>query len=183
MSKVTNGSPEGKVLQIVWRCMIGMAAEVSEMYRWVLTGIAAAIALVLANLSSIESVIGPMSLRVTMALLTISFASAALAFILSQALKLQNEMIQRIVPILQSGQCQELFTRFSLTPREFVDELCKPFSGPLGWIVRRSGEKGINDELAKEKAGIALIVWQAYAMWLSLLFAAAALIAVVVGVT
>ena len=174
-------SPEGQFLTVCWRTILGMAGPVSEQYRWMLTGIAAILGLMIANLDSIQKVVCEAHLKVSIALLVISAVLASIAFLLSAALKARNDVIYQLEQILGTEQAQSVLAQIKTDQSELREELTKPFFGPMRLIMRRSAEKGANDPFAIEKGGITLLVWQAYAMWLSLALAAVSLIVLVVG--
>jgi hypothetical protein len=96
-------------------------------------------------------------------------------------LKARNDVIYRLEEVLGSAQAQAVLAQIKTGQSELREELCKPFFGPMKFFMKRAAENGANDPFAIEKGGIALVVWQAYAMWLSILLAAFALIVLVIG--
>lgn len=178
---ITKQSPEGQLLVITWRTLLSMAGTVSVHYRWVLTGLAAMLALVVANLDSIQKVVAIGHLKVSLVLLIVSVALACVAYMLSASLVARNEVMIKIESVLGSTEGQTLLSQASLADPDFRREFCKPFFGPLKWIVVRSIDDGARDPFASEKRSIAYVVWQAYAMWVSVAFAAASLITLALG--
>jgi hypothetical protein len=83
--------------------------------------------------------------------------------------------------ILGSEEGRAVLSKMRMDQLEFQRQLSMPFFGPMKWIMVRSSKKGANDPFAIEKGSITLIVWQAYAMWLSILLAAVGLIVLVIG--
>lgn len=178
---ITKQSPEGQFLTVTWRTMLSMAGPVSEQYRWMLTGLAAILGLMVANLDSIQKVVCDSHLKWSLSLLVVSVLLASIAYLMSTALKARNDVMLQLEKILGSADAQAVLSQMTTDQSEVHRELCKPFFGPMKWLMVRAAEKGANDPFAVEKSGIALIVWQAYAMWLSILLASVGLIVLVIG--
>jgi hypothetical protein len=174
-------SPEGQLLTVVWRTILGMAAPVSEQCRWMLTGIAAILGLIVANLGSIQKVVHDAHLKWSLSLLVVSVVLASIAYLLSTALKLRNDVTCQLEKILGSVQAQAVLSQMTTEQSEVRRQLCEPFFGPMKWLMVKAVNKGANDPFAVEKGGITFMVWQAYAMWLSIAVAAVGLIVLVIG--
>ena len=179
---ITRESPEGRFLVVVWRAMIGMSGTVSEQYRWLLTGIAGVLSVLIANLKSLREVMYDASLKWSLCLLVGSVLFAAAAYLLSAATKAQAEIAAKLDAAVDSPAIKAALDQATLDPVKFREELCRPFFGPLGWIMRRAAEKGARDPFAQEKGSIRLIVLQAYAMWVGIFFAALSLLILVCGI-
>jgi hypothetical protein len=175
-------TPEGQFLTVCWRTTIGMAGAVSEQYRWLLTGIAAILGLIVANLKSIQGVVDDAYLKSSLCLLVASVFLAAVAYLLSTSLKLRNDVCSQLEQVLGSKEAQAVMQRMTAAQSELQKELCGPFFGPMKWIMAKAAKNGALDPFAIEKSGIRLIVWQAYAMWISMLLAAVALALLVFGI-
>lgn len=179
---ITKQSPEGRFLTVTWRTMLGMAGPVSEQYRWMLTGLAAILGLMVANLDSIQKVVHNDHLKWSLSLLVVSVVLASIAYLLSTALKARNDVMYQLEQILGSVEAQADLSQMTTEQSEVRRQLCKPFFGPMKWLMVRAAKKGASDPFAMERGGITLMVWQAYAMWLSILLAAAGLIVLMIGV-
>ena len=114
-------------------------------------------------------------------MLVVSVLLASIAYLLSTALKVRNEVMYQMEKMLNSVEAQAVLSQMTTEKLELRRQLCKPFFGPMKWMMVRAAEKGANDPFAIEKGGITLMVWQAYAMWLSIVLAAIGLIALVIG--
>lgn len=178
---IEKNTPEGQFLLVVWRTMIGLAGPISEQYRWMLTGIAAILAVIIGNLKSIEDVVDTSMLRVSVGLLVASLLLASIAYLLSVALRVRSETMNSLETILGTEAAQNIVNQMQLEPKEIQLEMCKPFFGPMGWIMRSAAKRGGNDPFFAEKGSIRMIVWQAYSMWAGMILAAIALILLVMG--
>jgi hypothetical protein len=174
-------SPEGQFLTVCWRVTLGMAAAVSEQYRWMLTGIAAILGVIVANLDSIQKVVHDAYLATSVCLLVASVFLASIAYMLSTALKLRNEVSGQLEQILGSEKAQQVMAQMTMEQSQLRREMCSPYFGPMKWLMTSAAKKGAADPYAIEKSGIRLIVWQAYAMWLGMILASAALAVLVWG--
>ena len=174
-------SPEGQFITVCWRTILDMAGPVSEQYRWMLTGIAAILGIMVANLDSIQKVVHDAHLKGSLCMLVASVVLASIAYLLSIALKARNDITYQLEKILGSEQAQAVLAQMTTDQSELRQQLCKPFFGPMKLIMSRSAEKGANDPFAMEKGGITMIVWQTYAMWASVALAGVGLIVLVIG--
>lgn len=178
---IQKDSPEGKLLRVTWRSIIGMAGPVSEQYKWTLTAIAAALALIISNLESLQKVVADGYLKGSLTLLVLSVLLAAIAYMLSEAVKLRAEVTNHLESVLSTPQAQEVLGQIRLDPKTFMAEAAKPFFGPLGWLMRRGAEDGGTDPFSTEKGSIKLIVWQAYTMWAGLVTGAIGIVVLILG--
>jgi hypothetical protein len=178
---ITKQSPQGQLLTVTWRTLLSMADRASDQYRWMLTGLAAMLALVVANLDSLQKVVSGGHLKLALVLLIVSVALAAVAYMLSTSLIARNEVMNKLEAVLSSVEGKALLSQTSLADPELRREVCSPFFGPMKWIVVRSMEKGARDQFAGERGSIFLLVWQAYAIWASVAVAAASMITLVLG--
>lgn len=159
-----------------------MAGVVSEQYRWLLTGIAAILGLIVANLHSIQGVVHDAYLKSSVCLLVASVFLASIAYLLSAALKARNDVSNQLEQVLGSAQAQAVMAQMTTEQSELRRQLSSPFFGPMKWIMTRAAENGASDPFAIEKSGIRLIVWQTYAMWISMILASVALAVLVLGI-
>lgn len=178
---ITKHSPEGQLLSATWRTMLGMAGPVSEQFRWILTGQAAIIGLMVANLDSLQKVVSPGHLRWSLGLLVISLVLASFAYLLSVSLRARHDVMAQFERLLGSPEGREVLSRMTMEQADFLRQFSAPLFGPLKWFMLRSARNGAKDPFAVEKGGISLMVWQAYAMWLSVALAAAGLFSLVAG--
>ena len=178
---ITKETPEGKVLLVTWRTIIGMSATVSEHYRWIVTGIAAVLAVVIANLKPIQEVVHDGYLKTAVSLLVVSVFLSSVAYMLSLALKVRVEVMDKVEGILTSPAGQSVMADLKVTVPELNAEMCRPFFGPMKWLMLRAAQKSALDPFSAERGSIRLLVWQAYAMWASLLLATLSLALIVLG--
>src|SRR3569623_1017507 len=82
---IQKNSPEGQFLTIIWRSMMSHAPAVSEQYKWILTGTAAILGVVVGNLKSIEEVVGAPFFSISLCSLVGSLFMAAVAYMLSMS--------------------------------------------------------------------------------------------------
>jgi len=161
--------------------MISFSGPISEQYKWMLTGIAAIVGVVLANLSSLQAVVSDGYLKSSLSAMVASLFMAAVAFMLSMGLRFRNEVVGQLGQVLGTPEAQSVLEQFTLPAEEVRKEMCRPFFGPLGWIMSSAGKRGANDPYVVETGAIRLIVWQAYAMWVAMILMALALTLVVLG--
>ncbi len=174
-------SPEGQFLTVCWRTILDMAGPMSEQYKWLLTGIAGILGVLVANIESLQKVVSSACLKISLCLLIASVLLAAVAYLLSTMLHARNDVVAKLEKIFGTVEAQALMSQMKMEQSQLREELCKPFFGPMKFFMKRASERGAADQFSAEKGGIILVVLQAYAMWLSLPLAAAALIFLVAG--
>lgn len=174
-------SPEGQFLTVCWRTMLEMAGPISEQYKWLLTGIAGILGVVVANIESLQKAVSGICLKVSICLLIAAVLLAAIAYLLSTMLHARNNVVAKLENVLGTVEARAILSQMKIEPPQLREELCKPFFGPLKFFMRRAAERAAVDQLSAEKGSITLAVWQAYAMWLCLPLTAAALIVLVAG--
>jgi len=179
---ISKQSPEGQYLLVLWQTMIGMAGPISEQYRWMLTGIAAVLAVLIANLKSIQEVVWDGYLKASLCLLVTSVFLASVAYLLSSALKFRAEVSKQLEVILSSPEAKAVIAQIQMDPAALRTEMCRPFFGPLRWLMTRAAERGALDPFSLEKGSIRLIAWQTYTMWASMILAALSLAILVFGI-
>jgi hypothetical protein len=178
---ITKESPEGQFLLVLWRTIIGMSSAVADQYRWILTGIAAVLGVIIANLSSIQGVVDDAYLKSAICLLVGSVFLAAIAYMLCAAVKVRSEVAVQLEQILTSPEGRSVISQIQMDPVLFQKEMCRPFFGPMGWLMRTAAKQGGLDPFSQEKGSIRIIVWQAYAMWVSMILAAVSLTLLAAG--
>ena len=144
-------SPEGQFLTLCWRTILGMAGSISDQFKWLLTGIAAILGVVVANLESIQKVVHDAHLKIALYLLIASVLLAAIAYLLSTMLKARNDVVSQLEQILGTAQAQAIFGQMKTDESLLREELCKPFFGPMKLFIKRAAERGANDPFATEK--------------------------------
>lgn len=179
---ITKESPEGQFLHVIWRTIIGASSAVSEQYKWMLTGIAAVLAVVIGNLEPIQKVIGHSYLKGAIALLAIAVVLAAIGYMMCEAVKMRAAVNARLEQVLSDPQAGTVLGQIRIEQRALLEEVAKPFFGPLGWLMRRGAEKGAADSLHVDKGSIHLIVWQAYVMWAALAAYAFEIFIIILGI-
>jgi hypothetical protein len=178
---ITKESPEGQVLLVLWRTIISMSGAVAEQYRWILTGLAAVLGVIIANLSSIQAVVDDAHLKSAICILVASVFLAAIAYLLSATVKVRGEVAIQLEQILSSPQGRSVVSQIQMESVQFQKEMCRPFFGPLRWLMSRAAREGGLDPFHQEKGSITIIVWQAYAMWVSMILAAVSLALLAAG--
>jgi hypothetical protein len=120
-----------------------------EYTKWIVTGIAAIVAVILASLDSITKHVALGWFRSGTAFLVVSLLSGSLAYLISLSLAAGVESRKRAEKIDENGD--------SSAPNvtlELLKSFNSPFWGPLRWIMKRSLRKAMEDPLYVEKSQI-----------------------------
>ncbi|MBI4791383.1 MAG: hypothetical protein HY789_01265 [Deltaproteobacteria bacterium] len=174
-------SPEGQIFLVLWRSILDMAGPIAEYYRWILTGVTAILALIVANLNSLLQAVEKGYLKAAIILLVASILFGLISYVLSVCVKLRVEISKRLEPVLGSPEAKSVIAQIQLEKEEFIAEMRRPFVWPIDRLMQRAAEKGSEDNMSSEKGSIKLFCWQAYAMWCCLFFAASSLFVLAIG--
>ena len=106
-------SPEGQIFLVLWRSILDMAGPISEYYRWILTGVTAILALIVANLNSLLQAVEKGYLKAAIILLVVSISFGFISYVLSVSVKLRVEISKRLEPVLGSPEAKTSWPRFN----------------------------------------------------------------------
>ena len=172
--RIERDSPEGQWLRSRWDNMLGMAPTAVNYTKWIVTGIAGIVAVILATLDSVANQASPLLFKSGMTVLIVSLMIGAVSCLLSLSLSAGVKARKRA----------EKSVSLSAPPvtAELLEELQSPFWGPLRWIIRRSLRKAMKDPLYVEKSQIFLVCLMNILIFSTVGLAAIGLILLVVGV-
>jgi hypothetical protein len=175
-------SPEGQFLKFIWNTTASIAEPVADLYKWTLSGIAAILALVIANIDSVASSIASANLKWGIIGLVLSLLLGVFAHNLAVAVKFRRELGEHIDTTLTTEEGVEVIKRMECDPRILIEHLSAPYFGPLKWLTKRAGEKGLADQLSSEKGTITLMCTQVYIGFCHYLLGAIGIIVLASGV-
>ena len=143
-----------------------MAEPVEEFSTWLLTGTAAILALIVANISSITQVISEFGLRWGLALLTISMVAGVIAKQFGIAIRKGVALVEAIYAEIQTQAGAAAFQKAQMDSDTLAKELAAPFLWPFKRMMEKGTRMGAKDPLWGEKRQIKLFCIQLYASYI-----------------
>lgn len=124
-----------------------MTEPVEEFSTWLLTGTAAILALVVANISSITQVISEFGLRWGLALLTISMVAGVIVKQFGIMIRKGVALVEAIYAEFQTPAGAEAFQKTQMNSDTLAKELAAPFFWPFKRMMEKSAHMGAKDPL------------------------------------
>jgi len=174
--KFERNSPEGQWLRARWNLILGMTPLSVDYTKWMATGIAAIVAVILANLDSITKQVYPVYFKWGTSLLIISLMTASLACLLSLSLSAGVKARKKAEKLEQQND-----TESAVITTDTLNALKQPFWGFLRWVINRSIKKAIDDPFYAEKSSIFMTCIVSLLILGTVAFATIGLILLVVG--
>lgn len=182
-------SDEGKSItaehvfkRIIWRSVLAIGGSMEQFTTWTITGIAAIITFFVGHLDSVSGLVSAGGLRWSLILLALSLLAGVVSKQIGMAVAHGVETVTKMETFLHSPDGQRLMSHMTTEPRQLTKEIAAPFLWPLSWLMRRSGEQGVQDYSSSDRRFIRLFCVQLYSNLLHGLLAAAAIITLAVSI-
>jgi len=174
--RIERDSPEGRCLRSLWDGLLMMAPEGVTYTKWIVTGIAGMVAVILARLDSITQHVSPTCFKWGTSILVVSLLTGSIACLVSLSLSAGVKARKR----LEMEPEQRDADAPVMTPA-LLSEFKEPFWGILRWTVERSLRKATVDPLYSEKNQISLVCLATVLIFSTVALAAVGLIVLTVG--
>ena len=169
--------PEHIFKRVIWRSTLGIGIAMEQFTTWTITGIAAIVALFIANLDAVSEIASLEGIRWSLILFSVSILSGALSKQFGMAAQSGIKTMAEIQALLSSDAGQELMDEMETEPQQMIDEIAAAFVWPLNSVYRNAGIRGLHDYLAGDKTMVRFFCYQLY---LNLFHGFVALLALVV---
>ncbi|WP_339672026.1 hypothetical protein [Dasania marina] len=180
-------SDEGKPItsehvfkKFVWRQSISVGESMERFTTWTITGCAALVALTISNLESINTIVSLSSLKLSVMLFVVSLLFGVVSKMLGMALQSGIRLLNDMESQLHSEAGKSIMDSMDIESKQLINDLASPYWWPLSTLMRKSGETGIKDYLSSDKRFVKLFCLQLYTNLFHIVFAALAIIAVIV---
>lgn len=168
--------------RIIWRSVIAIGGSMEQFTTWTLTGVAAIITFFIGHLESVSTIISPGGLKWCLMLLAFSMLAGVISKQIGMAVAHGVKTVTDMEAFLHSADGQRLMGHMTVEPRQLTKDIAAPFLWPLSWLMRRSGEKGVQDYSSADRRFIRLFCLQLYTNLLHGLLAAAAVITLALSI-
>lgn len=169
--------PEHVFKRVLWRSTLGVGATMEQFTTWTITGIAAIVGLFIANLDAVSEIVSLNGIRWSLLLFALSILAGAISKQYGMAVQSGINTMHQLESLLNTEAGQQVIDDMQIEPEQLISEIADPFLWPLKRVMRRAGERGLNDYLSGDKRMIRMFCVQLY---LNALHGLAAIAAIVV---
>ena len=169
--------PEQIFKRVIWRSTLGVGVAMEQFTTWTITGIAAIVALFVANLDAVSAIASLEGIRWSLILFSVSILAGALSKQFGMAVQSGIKTMSEMQALLSSDAGQELMDGMETEPRQLIDEIAAAFVWPLNRMYRNAGQRGLREYLAGDKTMVRFFCYQLY---LNLFHGIIALLALVI---
>jgi hypothetical protein len=159
-------SSDQHLVRLTYIGVLSTAEPVGEFSTWLLTGTAAILGLIIANISSISPAIWGIGLSWGLALLTISIVAGVIAKQLGIAIRNAVALTEALYTELQTQEGAATLQTAGTDSETLAIELAKPFIWPFKSMMENATLMGAKDPLSGEKRLIKYFCIQLYASYL-----------------
>jgi len=175
-------SPLEKFLRSIFLHILSAAGICADQTKWVVTGTAAILGLIIANLNSVREVVSSSALKYGICLLTTSMMVGVLIVLLALAIKHAVLVAQAFQQQLASPEGKASVEGINASPEELNAAICEPFYGPIKTYIRKSADSGVKDFLSVEKRNVRTMCTICYLSIIQGLLAASGLVVLALGI-
>ena len=147
--RIERNSVEGRWLRKRWNLLLSMAELGADYTKWIVTGIAAIVAVILANLGAVAHHISHGLFKWGTSCLVVSLVTGAVSYLYTRSIAAGAKARE----LADAVEDTKEDTPLEVTP-ELLHVYREPFRLLLGHIVDRSFRKACEDPLYAEKSGI-----------------------------
>jgi hypothetical protein len=168
--------PEHVFKKIAWRGVLALGSSLEQATTWTITGLAAITGLFISNLDSISKIVTLDGVKWSLILFTCSLFVGAISKMYGMVLGRGIQILINLEELLQSEDGVNLMQSMTVNPDDLPKQLAEPFFWPISTLMRKSGEKGLNDYLFSDKKFIKMFCIQLYLDFLHWLLLVAGLL-------
>jgi hypothetical protein len=175
-------SPLQKFLRYLYLPVISTAGVSAEQAKWVVTGTAAILGVIVANLGSVREVVSSGALKCGICFLTISMLIGIVVVVMANSIKHAVLVVEALYKKLSQPEGKASIEGITADPEEVIDAMVEPFYGPLKIYMKSSAYRGSMDFLATEKRSISMVCTVVYLSIVQGVLGAIGLIAIAMGI-
>lgn len=176
---------EEKFLRLGWLTLLDSADEIEKLATWILTGVAATVALLIANASSVLQLVSNSSFKMGIVLFLASIACGLVAKERGISIRVGNALLKQMYSelISEEGRAMLAAMRQEQLPATCVaDKFAQPFLWPISAVVRKGAMRGSQgNPLNSEHRLVRRWCWMTFAAFAQSIFAVLAIGALILG--
>jgi hypothetical protein len=154
--------PEHVFKRITWRGVLALGSSLEQATTWTITGLAAITGLFISNLDSISKIVTLDAVKWSLILFTCSLFVGAISKMYGMALGRGIQILINFEELLQSEDGVKLIQAMAVNLDDLPKQLSEPFFWPISTLIRKSGEKGLDDYLSSDKKFVKMFCIQLY---------------------
>jgi hypothetical protein len=159
-----------------------MAIPIGETATWVLTGEAAIIGTILANLQDVSQNMGSANLKWGISFLVLSMLAGAFAKQFGVAIQTALSGIDSIVSAMETEKGQEIQDNLAWKPEERANEIISAHLWPMNYFMRKAFSTASTDALFGEKRLIKMLCIEMYLSNIQSIFGVIGLLLLAFGI-
>ncbi|VUD69056.1 hypothetical protein TDB9533_04420 [Thalassocella blandensis] len=160
MKYIKHLDPDQNRQRLAFNSAFGMSKPMGEFSKWLLTGEAALIAVVLVNLKDVSEILCEANLKWALYVLTVSILAGTIVKLLGVAVEAGVAALASAREIIDSDEGSTNFKNSKLTNEELRAEISKAYLWPLSGLISKQKS---NDQLFGEKRFVKFVCIQIYA--------------------
>lgn len=174
--------PEDRFLRIIFVGSLSAAGPLEEFATWCITGVAAILALLIANLGTVSKVISESGLRWGIVFLALSMLAGAAAKQFGVGIRNGVALLEALYAEFAKEDARATLAGMTAAQEEIQKKMAAPFLWPLKGIMLRAARRGASDYLSGERRFIRMPCVQMYASFIQSMSAAAGLLFLAFGI-
>ena len=175
-------TPLQKFLRYLYLHTLSAAGVSAKQAKWVVTGTAAILGVIVANLAAIHEVVSSWALKFGILFLTLSMLLGVLVVLMAIAIKHAVLVTEALYKKFAEPEGKASVEGVTAEPAEVIEAMVEPYYGPLKAYLRSSAYRGTKDFLASEKKNITMMCTVAYLSIIQGVLGAIGLIIIVIGI-
>lgn len=174
--------PDEVLKRLAWRGVLSIGSPMEQWTTWTMTGAAAMVALFISNLDSANEIISLQGIRWCLLLLAFALLFGGLSKQLGMAVQGGLTAARDLESLLNTEDGQSLIEHVQAEPKELIQGIARPFLWPMSAIMRRAGERGVDDHLDGDKRLVFLFCLQWYASNIHVILIAASIVVLALSI-
>lgn len=175
-------SPLQKFLRYIYLHTLSAAGASAEQSKWLITGTAAILGLLVANLASIHEVVSSWAIKWGILLLTISMLIGVVVVLMSIAIKQAVLVTDALYKKFAEPEGKASIEGITEKLEIIIESMIEPYYGPFKCYMRMCAYRGASDFLATEKRSVRMVCTIIYLSLAQGILGACGLIALVIGI-
>jgi hypothetical protein len=175
-------NPEQRFLRLMYVAVCASAKPAGKQLKWIVTGNAAILGLLIANIGTVSTAMYPGNLRWGIIILVVSLLIGIVSLALAVAVTSSVEVVDALYNELESNSSEVMLDSVTTPPEQMNEQMYAAFVGPLKWFMRRSVNRKKGDLLGGEKESVRWLCWFVYAAAIQNVLAAIGIIILAWGI-
>jgi hypothetical protein len=179
MKYIKHLDPDQNLQRLAYKSAFGMTKPMGEFSKWLLTGEAALIAVILVNFKDVSEILCESYLKWALYIFAVSILAGAIVKLLSVAVEAGVTSIDSMRETIDSDEGAANFKNRKLTQEDLRMEISKAYLWPLSALISKQKSE---DQLFGEKRFVKFVCIQIYAANIQYITGFSGLLILAVGI-